>query len=406
MGVCWIRFIGFYSVFMLGDKVSVTTRRYDEDRNNTRVLEFKNGTDSRPLLRNAEKRECLKEGGTKIRVYLKDQSKWANILKDKERPFDLHIANLFSSMDCNIRLKINNDPPKSIIKANDWISMDPFLFLKRTQTTERQLYNHSRDNKKYDEYIKKLSARVRLVKNKEGLILGRGALDANIGGLLATGGIRAGETRLFAGALLAKCDVANRYEASPCISEEELKPWVEEQVKILSKDLSWEKEDPGFDTASLIYSFNICTENLSVAYYNDKPVNYDEIKQIIKINECDKYVVFHYTSIYMIEEKNIQYNKNVFRSKCGIPFISSNSHLGFWGDIDYLHIFPNSSPKMVLANIIAKACAEVWHEDVNLITKFSTSGQEIYETIGTSDGKEIQEECYAVITRPTKNSTN
>ncbi len=398
--------IGFYSVFMLGDKVFITTRKYDEDRHNTRVLEFKNGTDSRPLLRIAEKKECLKEGGTKIRVYLKNQSQWAEILADKEKTFESRIVNLFLCMDCNINLKINKEQQKTIVVANDWMTMEPFQFLKRLQTKESRFLHHSRKIEIDDEYIRKISSRVSLVKDKSGTILGRGTLDANVGGLLATGGIRAGETRYFAGVLLAECNEANRYNSIPCISEEDMKLWIEGQVKILSKDLSWENEDPGFYTASLINSFNVFTENLSVAYYDGKPVNYEEIKQIVKDYDFDKYVVFQDAAIHLCKEKDIVYNKNVFWSNCSIPFISSEHHFDICGDINYFRAYPDIKKAHGLTDIVAKACAEVWQENINHITKRSTDELEIEETIGISNGKEIRDDCVLVITKPAMNIAN
>ena len=396
--------IGFYAVFMLGNKVSVTTRRYDENRNNTRVLEFNNGTNSRPLLRIAEKQECLKEGGTKIRVYLKNRSQWAEILADKEKTFESYIANLFPCMDCNINLKINKEPLKIIIKANDWMTMDPFLFIKRLQTKEKMHFYYPEKNEIDDEYIKKLSSRVCLVKDKNGTILGRGALDANIGGLLTTGGIRTGQTCLFAGVLLAECNVANRYNSNPCISEDELKPWIEEQVKILSKDLSWEKENSSFDIATLVNGFNVYTGKLSVAYYNGKAVNYEEIKQIIKNHDYDKYVVFQDATIHLCKEKDILYNKNVFWCSCGFHHISSEFHFGILGKNYLCNAYPQNAHD--ITDIVAKACAEVWQEDVNLIAKHSSDELKIEETIGISNGKEIRDNCVLVITKPAKNIDN
>jgi hypothetical protein len=63
--------IGFFSVFMLGDQVRVTTRRYDEASSATRVLEFEQGLKSRPILRPATASEQRHSGGTVISVRLK-----------------------------------------------------------------------------------------------------------------------------------------------------------------------------------------------------------------------------------------------------------------------------------------------------------------------------------------------
>lgn len=63
--------IGFFSVFMWAERVRVTTRRHDEAKGNTRVLEFQDAVKSRPLLRPAKKEEFLRDGGTIVRVWPK-----------------------------------------------------------------------------------------------------------------------------------------------------------------------------------------------------------------------------------------------------------------------------------------------------------------------------------------------
>ncbi|MDF2885692.1 MAG: ATP-binding protein [Lacrimispora sp.] len=60
--------IGFYSVFIWSYDVTVISKRYDAAREDTLVLEFKKGTDSRPILRKAQKNEQIKDGGTIIKV--------------------------------------------------------------------------------------------------------------------------------------------------------------------------------------------------------------------------------------------------------------------------------------------------------------------------------------------------
>jgi hypothetical protein len=51
--------IGFFSVFMWGHRVRVTTRQYQDAQRDTRVLEFRTGLETRPLLRPARHEEQL-----------------------------------------------------------------------------------------------------------------------------------------------------------------------------------------------------------------------------------------------------------------------------------------------------------------------------------------------------------
>ncbi len=62
--------IGFFSVFMWGQRVQVITRQPELAQSDTLVLEFQNGLDTRPIVRRASPREVLRDGGTCVRVWL------------------------------------------------------------------------------------------------------------------------------------------------------------------------------------------------------------------------------------------------------------------------------------------------------------------------------------------------
>jgi len=62
--------IGFFSVFMLGKHVKVTSRRYDAAHADMRTLEFQHGLSSRPVLRDSSPDEQWPEYGTKVSVRL------------------------------------------------------------------------------------------------------------------------------------------------------------------------------------------------------------------------------------------------------------------------------------------------------------------------------------------------
>ena len=49
--------------------------------------------------------------------------------------------------------------------------------------------------------------------------------------------------------------------------------------------------------------------------------------------------------------------------------------------------------------IIAEACAEVWHKNVNDIEIVETPENQLYEIVGTYEGEPIQEECSLIITK-------
>ncbi|MCX6924318.1 MAG: ATP-binding protein, partial [Verrucomicrobia bacterium] len=63
--------IGFFSAFMLGERVVVTSRRYDAAVSDTNTLEFHKGLRVRPILRQPSASEVLPQPGTRVSVALR-----------------------------------------------------------------------------------------------------------------------------------------------------------------------------------------------------------------------------------------------------------------------------------------------------------------------------------------------
>ena len=89
--------IGFFSVFMLGREVRVTTRRYDRAEDDVLVLEFRAGLGSRPILSSPAPGTAPLDGGTRVEVKLWDdpRSKRGVRLSSKKKGEDRNIADLF-----------------------------------------------------------------------------------------------------------------------------------------------------------------------------------------------------------------------------------------------------------------------------------------------------------------------
>jgi Histidine kinase-, DNA gyrase B-, and HSP90-like ATPase len=64
--------IGFFSVFMLGSIIRIYSRRYDKGQDTGRLLEFRGGTSSRPILSPINGEPVPIDGGTRIEVLLKN----------------------------------------------------------------------------------------------------------------------------------------------------------------------------------------------------------------------------------------------------------------------------------------------------------------------------------------------
>ena len=82
--------IGFFSVFMWASEVTIYSRRFNEGMEKTRVLEFRQGIESRPILRAATTDELSSKWSTRIRLKLKPDF-FTTLFTDDMRRRQLHL---------------------------------------------------------------------------------------------------------------------------------------------------------------------------------------------------------------------------------------------------------------------------------------------------------------------------
>ncbi|NJM12491.1 MAG: hypothetical protein HC889_11985 [Synechococcaceae cyanobacterium SM1_2_3] len=127
--------IGFFSVFMWGDKVQIVTQRYDAAKTDTLVLEFTNGLAERPLMRKAVAAEYIQDAGTRVRVWLKDESPLSGLLcgirDDAPLSFVQTCVRTAPCLDVSVIVIENEQPPVTALSANDWKTVDEDIFCKR-----------------------------------------------------------------------------------------------------------------------------------------------------------------------------------------------------------------------------------------------------------------------------------
>lgn len=249
--------IGFFSVFMWGERVRVTSRRFDRGRDTTRVLEWQKGLDWHPLLRFASAQEHISDGGTRVRV-------WTTRFTESEegsRDNSSHLWNLDSlcrtlcpALDVNLWVEqdaastfdaspLTPSPTparKHIVSANDWITCDGKELLRRVWS---DYYNF--DFLRSPELLESVAQMVRPL-HRDGNVVGRACLfDWRLGsdlfntanyrsGCVTVGGLRAAELAGLAGMLLGEPARAARDEATPIVEAEELARWATEQGSLFA----------------------------------------------------------------------------------------------------------------------------------------------------------------------------
>ncbi len=283
--------IGFYSVFMWSSNIEVTTQRYDKSRDSTLVLSFNEGLQGRPVLRNAEKDEYIKGGGTRIKILIKNKDIFLGICNQYRDSDTLSqvAARIAPTLDIDLFVNENN-----VIKANDWQSVSDKELLRRI-FTYRPYYIDLLSEHDFDIQLDKLP-KLRDIKNSEEQIIGRAALYYNLNGLLSRytlgaiteDGIFGSQMRNgIIGILQGKTIRPSRDHAIPSIPKDSLYDWVEKERDLsINNDADLYTDARFHDQiryAELIYSFGIKPFKLPVANSINGWMNLDDIEKKAKL---------------------------------------------------------------------------------------------------------------------------
>lgn len=384
--------IGFYSVFMWGKKVSVYTKRFDQGREQTFVLEFNNGVYSRPILRNAVIDECIKDGGTKIRVWFSDGKDIQTLL------FRHHLSNLKEiilslcpSLDCNLFFE---DKPNKLIKANDWKTIPPLKLIKRI-IGESKFKSLDKD---VQDSIAILCKNMQLLKEEDGNIVGRLFLHPTINnssrhisvkGVVTIGGLSSSSLSGLLGILVGESDRASRHIGIPIVSDKILKEWAEKQAKLLSNNnLSYDIEA---NCASLIRAMQGSPMELKYATNKDGWINNEELKKMVCLGNFDEYIIVQDAAIHIYESEHkckIQLNENVIHTAMVVPgILQCNDFINhiFWPHTDDFY-------SRCLKGLVLEVIADAWKislTELKKYSKFSTDDKAYSAEIGTANGTPV-----------------
>jgi hypothetical protein len=134
--------IGFYSVFMLGSQVRVTTRRFERSERDDAdqwLLTFEDGLQGRPMLTRATGRDRLQRHGTQVSVKL-DAERFARMfapLKDRLAK-QSHIEVVFGrgsellpalvgwlcpASEVALYVRFADAPRVAVVAPNDWMHL-------------------------------------------------------------------------------------------------------------------------------------------------------------------------------------------------------------------------------------------------------------------------------------------
>ncbi len=388
--------IGFFSVFMLGNKVQVITRQSTAGLNETIVLEFNEGIKTRPIIREAKLSECLRDGGTKIKVWLSGDRKIKEIFLnryDLELSFEEFCLAISPSLDCNIVIVENDNKIK--YEADYWSKCSNQEFIELIiKFNKIGCYPEGKIN--YD-YLKKHMENIELLIDEKGEVFGRACLipstlfsentDINLDGLLTIGGLASSKTGCILGILKADTINAAREIGQVKASREIIAKWVTSQANKISNI---------YDKSILLRCSGI------VRLLGGNPCNLPIIKTFDKYFSMDEFIEFlsDKNSIIILDDffetyrlkdiKNFTPESNVFITQySGVPSLIYSS------TPRYSQLFDNNHKDwhytQTNLGFIIECIHKAWEIDLEKLIKIKSSDS-VY--IGKSDDDMIFENAF------------
>jgi hypothetical protein len=250
--------IGFFSAFMLGDRVVVTTRGTAGSPSDTQVLEFGRGLSGRPLLRPADASERMNRPGTRVAIRLHSGLDRVDTLAGRAYPSIRSLADLVgmvypaAEVDLVVR---EHGVRKRVSLAGDWRTI-PFHALLRRVTAggidevltmeddetlaSALLIEEVRGSVDFIGHAIRRHARP-LVDSDTGEVVGRAVLlpttasfDEAGAGVICAGGLRASALgAAVAGVVHGQPRRASRDEAQPLIGASDLAAWATDQASLI-----------------------------------------------------------------------------------------------------------------------------------------------------------------------------
>ncbi|GLX14174.1 hypothetical protein Pstr01_24130 [Pseudomonas straminea] len=331
--------IGFFSAFMISEKIKVITRHAESAKKDTLVLEFGSSLRERPILRPASSEECIRDGGTKICLQLRTPPthKGGILYTNDEQSISLNDLCTFLAPATDATIyTIENGTRTLTAKGNDWKEIDGKELLSRLQTRHFNIFK--KQNLPLDTQ-EKISQNIRPIKSSDGEIIGRACIsssfaehDAYIRGALVIGGLEACLLWGICGILLGKPLRASRDESEPLATPEELSTWASEQAHLVP-NLFPEKQDQ-LDCAETILNCGGDSGPLPICRFKDQYYSEEELSQLTLPEEL---IIIPSYEIYSATRniENPKLNNNIITCSTSLsshiihsrnPFISSNNY--------------------------------------------------------------------------------
>lgn len=402
--------IGFFSVFIWGSRVRVTSRRAEDAREQTKVLEFDGGLRTRPVLREAPVAQRILDGGTRIRIWLKHPPLSHDGIFSSKATKRANLGQLCAWIAPTLDVNLDVETPKGRIRAvtaGDWLTMDGASFLQRLLL---------RSEEKHDRVVAELAARLTVISDPSGRPVGRAAFATRpayrrkreVGedvGIVTVGGLRSCPVHGFAGALIGEPTRAARDLAIPVVAMRDLAQWATHQATVMPLPSHDPAEDRDAD-ARLIFACRGDTSGFPIARAEVGWLTAGDVDCWAR--DQQEVVLVQDAAISNRERDSkdrVVLADNVLAvDVSGAMFISVNTTVVVWPPAkpEYGEEWAFYSASLVGA--VAEALARAWScpvESVLAISERGDDGAEVTRAIGTCNGAEVVYDVMA-LRRPPK----
>jgi hypothetical protein len=255
--------IGFFSVFMLGEKVEVISRRYDASLDKTLKLSFNGGLATRPLLSYADRGQAFSDAGTKIRICVEEPQPLLAALDVATKGLKglrLAIGRLFPALE--IPLTIRLDSKEELVRGATWATEAPGKLVARCNGMDalpQEIRPDVSNLRSLFDAKKQLVGRLSIVPRWQFSVRSGGKVE----GIVMTSGVAVSSLTGIIGLIEGEVTRAARDVAIPSYCDQKvLADWLAEQSYLLEK-LNLDVETQ-LDCASTIRSLGGDTRDLKI----------------------------------------------------------------------------------------------------------------------------------------------
>jgi hypothetical protein len=388
--------VGFFSVFMLGDSVTVASRPYRAGMDATRVLEFREGLGGRPLLRSAGDEEYREDGGTSVTISLRGSPYASNGLLDRVQGgnWKLHdlCAWLCPTLDVNVTVEADGHC-RRVVEASDWRELAPRALRARLRGGEPE---------EDEEFLLRLDECVRPLYDPGGELVGRAVIEIDRHdtaarrrstgwhGVVSIGGLRSTPISSLGGVFLGRSERAARDVGVPVVSLKELERWSEEQALLIQEIAESPEEEK--EAASVVTRCGGDTANLKIAELRSGWVSAKEL--IAWAKDRDRLVLVQDAAVSNLihrERPDLQLLDNVVVTNPGWPGML-NSRRDTYVEWPPFTGFEEGRDLGSLNDLVIRSVAEAWKMDLaDLVqaSSFSTDDVDFTDEVGEEGGERI-----------------